>query len=109
MGRVIESDIPGSVKSMEYVRNCHYLTLKDPDGAKTTLVEKGLIRYLCVDCDYEFYSEPNRASHCPSCGRAELSQQWVRPQLSLVPEKATDFPMLCCVNEKPQESDDGGD
>lgn len=98
----IETDIPGHVKMFHYVRNHHYLKLRDKEGNETKLVEYGLIQYLCEKCDFKFWAECNRANHCPCCNAPELEQVWMKPQLSLVPETESDFKMTV-VKEEPNE------
>jgi RNA polymerase subunit RPABC4/transcription elongation factor Spt4 len=91
MSRVIETDIVGAVKAFTYVKNCHYLKITDDQGRSTTLLESGLIRYWCVDCSHLHYSPENRSALCPACGGTRLQQQWMRPQLSLIPEDESDL------------------
>jgi len=106
--RIIESNIAGAVKSMEYARNHHYLRLRDPDGRETVLIEHGLVKYICRSksgCGYVFYSETGEANVCPLCGGNALERQWMRPQVSLVPEQESDFQMLsdtCPEGDDPQ-------
>lgn len=91
---VIESDIPGDVMEFAYAKNHHYLKLRDGEGRETLLIEHGLIRYRCESCECVFFMVSNVASACPSCGSRHLAQQWMRPQVSLVPEDESNFEMV---------------
>lgn len=90
----IETDITGSVKEFAYAKNSHYLKLKDDKGSETKLVEHGLLRFWCVPCNYIWFSQENRGNRCPVCGDADhISQQWMKPQLALIPEDESSFQM----------------
>jgi len=89
--RVIESNIAGDVTAFEYAKNHHYLKLRDGDGNETVMVEHGLIKYVCTECKFEFFATSNQANHCCRCGSKDITSQWTRPQVSLVPEKESDF------------------
>ena len=89
----IETDLPTAVKEMTYVKNCHYLRLKDQRGNETKLIEHGVIRYWCPECKTMWFQVENNASCCPSCAHNEISCQWMRPQVALIPEAETDFQM----------------
>lgn len=91
---VIETDLTGEVKSFEYVRNHHYLKIKDPDGNETTLLEHGVIEYYCPKCQEKWWSECNRSSLCPCCKSTEIEQRWVTPQVALLPEKESGFKLV---------------
>jgi len=89
--RSIESNIPGDVVCFSYVRNHHYLRLTGDDGRETTLIEEGLVKYHCTDCDLIFFLTTRQANCCPRCTSQALEAQWQRPQVALVPESETDF------------------
>lgn len=89
----IESNIPGAVQSFTYVRNTHYLKLTDEQGNETRLVEQGIIRYTCQRCGFFFYAESNRANICPCCRNEDIHQEWMKPQIALVPQKVSNFEM----------------
>lgn len=89
--REFETNIAGSVDEFTYAKNHHWLRLKS-DGVETTMIEKGLIRYSCTQCQYTFWAESDLADHCSASGcMGKLERQWMRPQVSLVPEKESDF------------------
>ena len=94
VARFLESNIAGSVASMEYCKNHHYLRLRDADGHETTMVEHGLVKYRCCACAYVFYSATAEANQCALCGHGQLEMMWTRPQVALVPEKESEFQLL---------------
>jgi len=89
--RIIESNIAGDVTAFEYAQNHHYLKLKDSDGNETVMVEHGLVKYTCARCDFEFFTLTSQANRCCLCGGMDITAEWTRPQVSLVPEKQSDF------------------
>ena len=91
---VITTDIPGEVKSFHYVRNHHYLKLQDREGNEALLLEYGVIMYSCEACGFRWWSEENRAAVCPCCCCEEIKQQWVSPQVALLPEKESGFQLI---------------
>jgi hypothetical protein len=87
----IESNSPSGVKEFTYAKNCHYLKLIDDQGKEIKLVEQYLIRYWCISCSYIWYSMDDKSKNCPCCQKTKISQIWMKPQVSLVPETETDF------------------
>lgn len=102
---VLESNIPGTVKTFHYAKNHHYLSLKDGDGNETTLLEHGVIAYTCTQCGLRWWTESNTSSVCPSCLCREITQVWVKPQVALIPEKESGFELV----KKSRESAGGED
>ncbi len=92
---IIESNIPSDVVEFVYAKNSHYLKLRDSEGRETLLIEQGLIRFECGSCSSVFYMKSNMARVCPTCGSdKQLVKQWMRPQISLVPEDESNFEMV---------------
>jgi len=89
----IESNIPGAVKEFTYVKNHHYLRLKDDKGNETKLLENGVIRYWCVSCTNVWFQPSDLATVCPNCKGSKISKQWMKPQLALIPEDESSFTM----------------
>lgn len=87
----VETDLPASCHSFEYVKNSHYIKLTDDDGNATKLVATSLRRGSCKTCHAVVYMESNHGSgRCPTCG-GEIAWQWGSLQLCFVPEQPSNF------------------
>jgi RNA polymerase subunit RPABC4/transcription elongation factor Spt4 len=95
----IETNITGAVLEFTYARNHHYLKLTDQEGNQHMLIEQGLIRYDCTECKYFFYATSNMATSCPVCKSEELKNAWMKPQVSLIPESASEFRLTVASKE----------
>lgn len=91
---IMQTNIPGEVRDFHYVRNHHYLKLKDNDGNETTLLEHGIIEYYCASCKERWWSECNRSTVCPCCHNTDIQQRWVQPQVALLPERESGFKLV---------------
>jgi len=83
---------PG-VQSFKWVANHHYIELEDKDGNITKMPATALLKCSCRDpyCGMVFFVSSNMGPlKCPHCG-SEAEKEWVRPQLSFVPQERSDF------------------
>jgi RNA polymerase subunit RPABC4/transcription elongation factor Spt4 len=87
----IETQLPSTFHSFEYVKNSHFIRLTDDDGNSTKLNAKDIIQFTCNKCKNVFWMGTNQASNCPTCLSNELNRDWVNLQLSFIPERESEF------------------
>lgn len=87
----IQTNLPESVHSLQYVKNHHWIELEDTQGRKIRLHDNGLVRYECPGCKFFCLTASNSGKlGCPVC-RTVMVQQWQRMQVCFVPEQESDF------------------
>jgi len=89
----VRTQFPEGVKGFKYMGNSHFIELVDKEGRTVKANATGLVRYDCEKCKDVFFMMSNHGDlSCPACrSMGSAHPTWVVPQLSFVPEEASDF------------------
>ncbi len=87
----VTASVPASVRTFEWNRNHHTVTLTDEDGGSVKLHAGGLLRGECTSCRSVVFATTHAgAMICPHC-LAAVKWQWAKLQLAFLPEHESQF------------------
>lgn len=87
----VSTQLPEHVRSFEWVRNHHYVALKDMDGEEIKLDATTILLGDCTACKEKVVALTNNGMMtCTHCGGA-VKWRYTRPQLAFIAEHESRF------------------